>query len=575
VKRFSILALLFLASQAWGQFTTVSGTVTDPNAVAYSYGTITATLVTSASPTLNGFAYTPPTQPVGLSTAGSFLMQLADNTVLQPGGTKWTFQVCSALGTVLPAGGNGPICFTTAPLTISGASQDITGALVALAPAISAEPPSGASLWNRVGSVMYPRLDLAVDQQANLEPSVTYESGGCSLVSGTACWKMWFSCGWTTLNICYAEGMDPYNWVRQAGAVGGLTGNTYAHSVVFKSGSTYYFIAPTSAAFDLWTTSASVGPWGGRVTAVLSHGAGGQWDASAVYNPSVVTNGPLSGTWYMLYEGSGAAPCTNFCIGSATSTNNGTTWTKGGSNPFTNLIGFSGPDLHYVNGKWYAFVHTGTLPSDIWLTTSPDFVTWSVPTPVLYRQTIDEGAAATFSGTAQIADPFAIEAPCFAFNNGTQLAATANRCSYLFYDASQIQSTPNDFHIKLAIANLPLAQALALPQTMSPDAGNEAIQGIYDNQVGHIYGISPFYWMTRKATNTDLVGELAFSAATTSATYTFVGTYGIHPECSFGLQFNPGAGHVVWMSTLSTTTLQFSSDVAQTGAVSYRCDGRN
>jgi hypothetical protein len=79
---------------------------------------------------------------------------------------------------------------------------------------------------------------------------------------------------------------------------------------------------------------------------------------------------------------------------------------------------------------------------------------------------------------------------------------------------------------------------------------------------------------TGTASNTDLTGELAFSAATTSATYTFTGTYTSHPECSFGLQFDPGA-HRVWMSTLSTTTLQFTSDSAQTGAVSYTCIGRN
>lgn len=131
MKRFSILALLFLTATAWAQFTTVSGTVTDPNGLPYANGTITATLISSASPTLNGFAYTPPTQPVGLSTAGSFTMRLGDNTVLLPGGTTWNFLVCSALGTVQPAGGKGPVCFSVTGLTISGASQSITATLTA------------------------------------------------------------------------------------------------------------------------------------------------------------------------------------------------------------------------------------------------------------------------------------------------------------------------------------------------------------------------------------------------------------------------------------------------------------
>jgi hypothetical protein len=129
----SALVFVFLTLPTAAQFTTVSGTVADPNGLPYANGAITATLVTSASPTLNGFAYTPPTQPVGLNTAGSFTMRLADNTVLLPGATQWKFQVCSAGGTVQPAGGKGPVCFTAGPLTISGSSQSITATLTAVA----------------------------------------------------------------------------------------------------------------------------------------------------------------------------------------------------------------------------------------------------------------------------------------------------------------------------------------------------------------------------------------------------------------------------------------------------------
>lgn len=118
-----------LTPAAAAQFTTVSGTVTDPSGLPYANGTITATLITSASPTLNGLPYAPPTQPVGLSSVGSFVMQLADNTQLSPGGTQWQFQACSAAGTVQPAGGKGPVCFTSAAITISGASQDISAQL--------------------------------------------------------------------------------------------------------------------------------------------------------------------------------------------------------------------------------------------------------------------------------------------------------------------------------------------------------------------------------------------------------------------------------------------------------------
>jgi hypothetical protein len=140
------------------QFTIVTGTVTDPNGLPYANGTISALLVTSASPTLSGFPYTPPTQPTGLDLTGSFTMQLADNTVLLPPGTQWNFTVCSAIGTVLPAGGKGPVCFSlAAPITISGASQSITANLNAVAPALTIST-SGATI-NPTNNVIPKRLN--------------------------------------------------------------------------------------------------------------------------------------------------------------------------------------------------------------------------------------------------------------------------------------------------------------------------------------------------------------------------------------------------------------------------------
>jgi hypothetical protein len=129
-----------LGTAAAAQFTTVTGTVVDPNGLAYANGTIVSVLILpgGASPTLGGLPYTPPTQPVGLDATGSFTIQLADNTQLQPGGTTWNFTVCSAAGTVQPAGGKGPVCFTLAsPITISGASQSITANLNAAALALA------------------------------------------------------------------------------------------------------------------------------------------------------------------------------------------------------------------------------------------------------------------------------------------------------------------------------------------------------------------------------------------------------------------------------------------------------
>ena len=135
-----LLLCLLCSGSAFGQFTLVSGTVTDPNGLYYSYATITAQLVISGTPvfTATNLPYTPPTQPVGLSSGGSFTMQLASNGALTPGGSTWTFQVCSSAGTVPPAFGNGPICFTVAGVTLSGSSQSLSSTLSTAAPALTA-----------------------------------------------------------------------------------------------------------------------------------------------------------------------------------------------------------------------------------------------------------------------------------------------------------------------------------------------------------------------------------------------------------------------------------------------------
>ena len=150
-----------LTPLAAAQFTTVSGTVIDPNGLPYANGTISAVLNSSTSPTLGGLPYQPPTQPTGLNSAGKFVMNLADNTQLLPGGTTWTFITCSAAGTVQPAGGKGPVCFTVAALSISGASQDISTQLQAAALSLA----NAVSVATTINSIPGALLASASGQQ--------------------------------------------------------------------------------------------------------------------------------------------------------------------------------------------------------------------------------------------------------------------------------------------------------------------------------------------------------------------------------------------------------------------------
>jgi hypothetical protein len=139
-----LAVVLFLAPLASAQFTTVTGTVTDTNGLAYDCGTISAVLVTpgGASPTLNGVSFTGSMSPIalgcsqqaGTGVSGSFIARLADNNVIVPSGTQWRFTVNISPG-ILPPAGTGPqTC--TAVVTITGGSQSITSSFNAC-PALS------------------------------------------------------------------------------------------------------------------------------------------------------------------------------------------------------------------------------------------------------------------------------------------------------------------------------------------------------------------------------------------------------------------------------------------------------
>jgi hypothetical protein len=149
MRKLLLFLLIGLTLPAAAQFTTVTGTVVDPNGIPYAGGTISPILVIpsgAGSPTLNGAGYTPPSQPTGLDNNGSFTLRLADNAVLLPASTKWNFMVCSAKGTVNPAIGTGSQCFTLASaITITGASQSITTNLHAAALALTVPIGSGVT----------------------------------------------------------------------------------------------------------------------------------------------------------------------------------------------------------------------------------------------------------------------------------------------------------------------------------------------------------------------------------------------------------------------------------------------
>lgn len=165
MKRLFAVALLLsaiAAVPARAQYTTVSGTVTDPEGIPYTGATIKAQLSTpGATLTINDAAkcksagqgsapchvpiqgtYPGPT----LDSTGSFTMILPDNSDILPASpaSQYLFTLVLSPG-VLPPFGTGPQVIT-ATITISGASQNIGSTLSGLAPALTNTIPGSGNV---------------------------------------------------------------------------------------------------------------------------------------------------------------------------------------------------------------------------------------------------------------------------------------------------------------------------------------------------------------------------------------------------------------------------------------------
>jgi len=142
-----LFLVISLVLPAHAQFTTVSATVHDPSGLPYANGTVVFTLVISGTPIFGpplNFPYSPPTQAIGMDARGTWVQNLANNTLLTPAGSTWSFHVCSA--NPPPPIGTGPVCFDVTGIVISGISQDISAQLNAAAPPLTQLPPPGGTV---------------------------------------------------------------------------------------------------------------------------------------------------------------------------------------------------------------------------------------------------------------------------------------------------------------------------------------------------------------------------------------------------------------------------------------------
>ena len=141
----TLALLLGLAQLACAQYSTVSGTVTDPNGTPYYSGNLTISLSNSTGiqPTFGGNADFQQVYQMQLDTTGSFSLTLPRNDQIAPSTTQWNFQVTARGGF---AGFN-------ASATINSGSQSITATLNAAAPRISWTPGAPVSPYCAPGQL--------------------------------------------------------------------------------------------------------------------------------------------------------------------------------------------------------------------------------------------------------------------------------------------------------------------------------------------------------------------------------------------------------------------------------------
>jgi hypothetical protein len=180
-----VLALgvaLTAALPANAQTTIVSGTVLDPQGIPYAKGNIRAQLISPGgpSPKFNGATFNTAPGPVGLNNAGTFSIVLPRNGSITPAATKWKFTVCGpSPGNPAPLGTGTP-CFSIAPVTIAGATQDISAQLKAAALPLSVFALGGTvvSFKGRSGVVIPQTGDYTAAQITNaLDTSLQQDRG--------------------------------------------------------------------------------------------------------------------------------------------------------------------------------------------------------------------------------------------------------------------------------------------------------------------------------------------------------------------------------------------------------------
>lgn len=169
------LLLSLALGVASAQNTTVTGTVTDSDSIAWANGSISFNLIGSNGPYYCGGTLMTQSQltvVANLNSSGAFSTSICDNTKVTPVNTSWSIRVCSA--TTAP-------CQTIPATTVSGASQ---------------------SLSTYINGLIAPiRIAAVYGTRAYADVEIISPIGGTTYYSLTASGiRLWNGAAWTTLS---------------------------------------------------------------------------------------------------------------------------------------------------------------------------------------------------------------------------------------------------------------------------------------------------------------------------------------------------------------------------------------
>lgn len=192
MRKALLLALLCLIpSVAFGQYTTVTSTVTDSAGTPYALGNYSISLVntTGLQPLLGGNANFQQTFQGGLTLAGSLSVSLPSVTQMYPSGMQWKFFVCAnAQQTLFEFPPVATPCFnyTTTGTQVSGSSVDLSSSMSAVATAIPKTPSTtGTNTWTSAQTFTGPLLGNGTNTFANLDGTL-YVGGAAPQIGASA-----------------------------------------------------------------------------------------------------------------------------------------------------------------------------------------------------------------------------------------------------------------------------------------------------------------------------------------------------------------------------------------------------